>query len=210
MKWTRYFLLASACVCIQSDAFAQGITKSELEKYPDIAHRLRAFELFRFLEADKQGAKGHKPVGDEFDTMNRAVTVICLELNDAGVFVSLDKPFPKEKLERLSPAARVFYEYYRQAMPKNPVFRDIFKPLPANKSQLYLAYRKHRLEACSEDERRAYEAAAKILDEIVGGHPHRFPWVWTAAGLAAPLMAGGVFVMYRRRGKKAAAKPTNA
>jgi hypothetical protein len=143
----------------------QSTMSSDLEKYPDIAYRERAFQLFRFLALDKQNEKGFKPSSEEFQRMDRAVTLISLELTEAGVFINLDKPLRKERLEGLSPAARAFYDYYRQALAHNPVFRDLYKPLPVNKAQLYLSYRNYQLQGRSDGERRTFEAAASVLDD---------------------------------------------
>ena len=71
--------------------------------------------------------------------MNREVAAIWLELIEAGVFIALDKSLPEDRLAKLSPSARAFYDYYRQALPHNPVFRDPYTP--ASDSVLYSPYR---------------------------------------------------------------------
>ena len=123
-----------------------------------------------------------------------------------GVFIARDKPLRMEQLERLSPAARAFYEYYRQAQAKNPVLHDLYKPLPGNYMPLYLSYRGYNRDGCADAEQVAYRAAANVLEEIGREPPTPFPWYWATVGMILTIMAGAVVVIYRRRIKKPSAK----
>ncbi len=201
MKWVSFFLLGSACVCCQALALGQAAASSDLAKYPDIAYRERAFQLFKFLILDKVIARRIQPSGEEFQRMNREIGAIWLELIEAGVFIALDKPLREDRLAKLSPAARVFYDYYRQALPHNPVFRDPYTPV--SDALLYSPYRSHQRQGRSEGERLAYEAAASVLDGPP--KPNRTRYDLLAAGGAGLLASGGLalgVIHLRRRLKK--------
>jgi hypothetical protein len=166
MKWIACVLLLSACTGFVPSVLAQNTAAAQLKKWPDVAYRERAFQLFRFLSKDKQRELGPKASGLGQQIMEHCVTLVCLELTEAGVFIALDKPLTNDRLERLSPAARIFYEYYREARGKNPVFHDLYTPLPLDKTELYEAYKKYQREGRPDGERQKYEATAGVLDDV--------------------------------------------
>src|SRR5256885_1345931 len=114
MRWTSLLALTSACF-LQAMASAQGPVTSnkkpdiaqqqraaaELRKYPDIAYQQRAFQLFWFLAQDKRRERGYEASSPESQRVEHAVDLIGHELYEQGVFMALDKPLSKEKMERL-------------------------------------------------------------------------------------------------------------
>jgi hypothetical protein len=207
MKWIVLIVLGSACAYFPPFAFAQPAPSFDLKTYPDIAYRLRAFELFRFLAEDKQNEKSRSLSSKELKRMHDAITAISLELTEAGVFIALDKPLRNESLQRLSPAGRVYYEYYRVALAHNPVFHDLYKPLPTHKTELYASYRSHQFNGRSDDERHAYEEASRVLDEIATIPLSRFPWALSGVGMGLTFVVGGALTIYRQRARRIAPTP---
>lgn len=169
MKWLSFLLLGLACVCCRSGAFGRETETAEQKKYnaelkqfPDIAYREKAFQLFLFMADDLRDEKNLNSFSVVYHRMKKTVVEIWMELGEVNVFGELDKPVPEARLARLSPAARIFYAYYRQALLHNPVFRDLYKR--TKDSDLYLPYRNYHLRGRPESERLAYEAAARVLD----------------------------------------------
>ena len=193
-------LIGCACAGLPWQALGQTQVASELKKYPDIAYRERAFELFWFLAEDKKRERGLGAGSEGAQEIDRVTKAVCLELTEAGVFMMLDKPLPSEKVSRLSPQARLYYDYYRQALANNPLFRNLGTPLSVFKEELYASYQNYQGDGRPEEERRAHEAAAKSLAPASEGGSHG---VWWAAGGAVGVLAVGFATIHvRRRGKQ--------